>query len=81
MRATIRSEHRRTLDHERVATVRGADRGLRGCVPVTADHFARHTLDNATIVCFEVDPPPGYRSAAAADVVAQVRAAVAPALG
>lgn len=44
------------------------------------DHVARYTLDDGTVVVFEVDPPPGYRPAGAADVVSHVRAAVAPAL-
>ena len=45
-----------------------------------AEQLARYTLDDGTVVVFETGPAQGYRPAGAADVVAQVRAAVTPAL-
>jgi len=45
-----------------------------------SDDVARYTLDDGTVVVFEVDPASGYRPASPGDVVSQVRAAVAPAL-
>lgn len=45
-----------------------------------SEDLARYTLDDGTVVVFEVDPASGYHPAGAGDVVSQVRAAVAPAL-
>ena len=42
--------------------------------------LVRYSLGDGTVVLFEVDEASGYRPASAADVVAQVRDAVAPAL-
>ncbi len=45
-----------------------------------ADQVMRYSLDDGTVVEFEVDQLAGYRPAGSADVVAAVRVAVAPAL-
>jgi hypothetical protein len=39
-----------------------------------------YTLDDGTVVAFEIDPASGYRPAGAADVLSRVRDAVTPAV-
>jgi hypothetical protein len=45
-----------------------------------ADEVAQYSLDDGTVVAFEIQAPPGYRPAGAGNVVGQIRAAVAPAV-
>ena len=47
---------------------------------MVAGEVTQYSLDDGTLVAFEIDPPPGYRPAGASEVIGQVRAAVAPAV-
>lgn len=45
-----------------------------------SEEVTRYTIDDGTVVAFEIDPPDGYRPAGAKDVVGQIREAVTPAI-